>query len=395
MEKIKLAVYTMHPIQYHAPIFRELAKAAELETTVLYADTLGLDEEYIPEFKTVIKWDVPLLEGYNYLFFRNYTKNRLGSFFSRINPGMFIHMLAKRYDAVLIHGYQTFSAWLVFLAAKLAGTKVIVRGEAIPKKGKRSWKGRLASRGAKSLLAFSDAVMYSCSGNKEYWKELAVPEEKMFFIPCAVDNDFFRREKEHYLPQRDEMRRDFDIGPDDFVVLFLARFTERKRPLDLIEAAAGIDHEKIVLFFVGEGPEREAMEKAVKQHGIRAVFTGFVNQGELPRYYTLADIFTVISSYDASPKALNEALNFSIPAISTERVGTARDLVREGENGFVVKVGDQGAIARGIDLLNRDREQARKMGEASANIVDSWSLENDVKGVLEAARYVLYSKGKE
>jgi glycosyltransferase involved in cell wall biosynthesis len=392
MEKIKLAVYAMHPIQYQAPIFRELAMAAELETTVLYADTLSLDEEYIDEFKTVISWDVPLLEGYNYLFFRNYTKKRLGGFFSRINPGMFTHILVSRYDAVLIHGYQTFSAWLVFLAAKLAGTKVIVRGEAIPKEGRRSWKVRLASRAARFFLAFSDAVMYSCSGNKEYWKELAVPEEKMFFIPCAVDNEFFRREKEHHLPQRGLMRRDFGIGPDDFVVLFLARFTERKRPLDLIEAVARIEHENIVILFIGDGPEREAMERAVKQHGIRAVFTGFVNQRVLPRYITLADIFVVISSYDASPKALNEALNFSIPIISTERVGTARDLVQEGGNGFVVKVGDQGAIARGIDFLNRDREQARKMGVMSANIVASWSLKNDVKGVLEAAKYVLHSK---
>lgn len=392
MEKIKLAVYAMHPIQYHAPIFRELAKAAELETTVLYADTLGLDEEYIDEFKTVIKWDVPLLEGYNYVFFRNYAKKRLSGFFSRINPGMLSHMLVKRYDAVLIHGYQTFSAWLVFLAAKLAGAKVIFRGEAIPKEGKRSWKARLARRAAKFFLAFSDAVMYSCSGNKEYWKELSVPEEKMFFIPCAVDNDFFRREREYHLPQRDAMRRGIGIDLDDFVVLFVARFTERKRPLDLIEAVARIDHENIVLLLVGDGPEREAMERAVKQHGIRAVFTGFVNQRILPRYISLADIFIVISSYDASPKALNEALNFSLPAISSERVGTARDLVHEGENGFVVKVGDQGAIARGIDLLNRDREQARKMGEISANIVLSWSLKNDVKGVLGAAQYVLDAK---
>lgn len=395
MQKIKLAIYAMHPIQYHAPIFRELAKVEELETTVLYADTLGLDEEYIPEFKTVIKWDVPLLDGYSYLFFTNFTKRRLGGFFSRINPGMFIHVLTKRYDAVLIHGYQTFSAWLVFFAAKLVGTKVIVRGEAISKERKRSSRERLASWAAKSFLALSDAVMYSCSGNKEYWGELAVPEEKMFFIPCAVDNGFFRRERERYLPRRDGMRRNLGIGADDFVVLFSARFTDRKRPLDLIEAVSGIDHEKIVLLFVGEGPEREAMEVAVKQHGIRAVFAGFVNQGELPRYYSLADIFIVISSYDASPKALNEALNFSIPAITSESVGTARDLVLEGKNGFVVKVGDQKAIARGIDLLNHDRERARKMGKVSADIVANWSLENDVLGVLAAARYALRSKDIE
>jgi glycosyltransferase involved in cell wall biosynthesis len=392
IKKLKLAIYTMHPIQYHAPIFRELAKEVEWESTVLYADTLGLEEEYIPEFNTVIKWDVPLLDDYNYLFFKNYAIKRLDGFFSRINPGMFTHLLAKRYDAVLIHGYQTFSAWLVFFAAKLAGTKVIVRGEAIPKKGKRSWKSRFASRMTQFYLAFSDAVMYSCTGNKEYWKEMAVLEKKMFFFPCAVDNAFFRRERTHHLPRRNKMRENLGIYSDDFVVLFSARFTDRKRPLDLIEAVATINHEKIVLLFVGEGPKRDAMEKLVSQHGIRAVFTGFVNQGELARYYTLADIFVVISSYDASPKALNEAMNFSIPVISSDQVGTARDLVHEGKNGFVVNVGDQEAIAKGINLCNLNREKSCQMGKVSANIVASWSIENNVKGLHEAVRYVLRSK---
>jgi len=395
MENIRLAVYTMHPIQYHAPIFRELAKVTELEMTVLYADTLGLEEEYIPEFKTIIKWDIPLLEGYTYRFFRNYTINRLGGFFSRFNPGMFTHILTERYDVILIHGYQTFSAWLVFFAAKLTRTKVIFRGEVIPKEEKLNFKRRLASRLAKLFLALSDAVMYSCTGNKAYWKELDVPKEKMFFIPCAVDNDFFRHQQEHYLPQREKIRRDLGIDPDDFVILFSARFTARKRPLDLINAVARINHKKIVLFFVGEGPERENMERMVEQNSLRAVFTGFVNQRELPRYYTLADVFAIVSSYDASPKALNEAMNFAIPVISSECVGTARDLVHEGVNGFVVKVGDRGAIARVIDLLNRKKELARKMGYKSANIVSSWSLENDVKGVLEAVRYVLNSKDKK
>ena len=389
MELIKLAIYTMHPIQYHAPIFRELEKLEGLETTVLYADTLGLGENYNPEFKTMIKWDVPLLDGYHHRFFKNYARTRITGFFSRINPGMVTHMLVNRYDVVLIHGYQTFSAWLVFLTAKIAGTKVVVRGEAIPKDRKQSWKEKLARRIAKAFLALSDAVMYSCSGNKEYWKELGVPEKKMFFIPCAVDNNFFRRERQRYFPQRDKMRKELGIGVDDFAILFSARFTPRKRPLDLIEAVAKIDHEKVILLFVGEGPEREAMEVTARKHGVRTVFTGFLNQGELSRYYNLADMFVVISSYDASPKALNEALNFSIPIICSDRVGTAGDLVKEGENGYVVPVGDLDAIAKSVERLNSNRELARKMGEVSAQIVVDWSLESDAQGILAAASHVM------
>ena len=390
---IRLAIYTMHPIQYHVPIFRELSKEENLEVTVLYADTLGLDEEFIPEFNTSIKWDVPLLVGYNYFFVKNFSINRMVGFFSRFNPGMFVHILFKKYDAILIHGYQNFTAWLVLVAAKLSGTKIIFRGEAIPKSRGQAIKHLFTTYVIKYFLSACNAVMYSCSGNRAYWKELSVPNEKMFFIPCAVDNNFFRKEKQRYIHLREKTRSDLGIDSSDLVILFLARFTARKRPLDLIEALGELNHKKIVLLFVGDGPERSAMEAAAQKHSIRSVFTGFINQSELPRYYNLADLFVVISSYDASPKALNEAMNFSIPAIVSEQVGTANDLIREGENGFIVKVGDLNTISNRINFLNRNRGKLSKMGELSRIIVTNWSLENDVKGIKEALSFIQLKKG--
>ena len=67
---ISLAIYTMHPIQYHAPIFRELHKVDGLEASVLYGDDIGIKELDNPEFNTVIRWDIPLLDGYSSIFLR-------------------------------------------------------------------------------------------------------------------------------------------------------------------------------------------------------------------------------------------------------------------------------------------------------------------------------------
>jgi len=298
-----------------------------------------------------------------------------------------MHIFSNKYDVILIHGYQTFSAWLILMAAKLQGIKVMLRGEAIPKKQNTNWKNIFFQKIIKVFLFFCDAVIYSCSQNKEYWSRLNVSEDKMFFAPCAVDNEFFQKEKKRNLSERAELRHQLGIHEVDFVVLFSARFTSRKRPLDLIEAIAKINHTNVVMLFIGDGLEREAMEVAVKHHGIRAIFTGFLNQKELSRYYVLADMFAIVSSYDASPKALNEAMNFAIPVVCSEGVGTAHDLVRNGENGFVVPVGDIDAISKSIWQLFNDRKLSRQMGMASSNIVVDWNLKNAAKAILQAAHY--------
>jgi len=99
-------------------------------------------------------------------------------------------------------------------------------------------------------------------------------------------------------------------------------------------------------------------------------------------------MFAVISSYDASPKALNEALNFSLPVLCSDGVGTAKDLVKEGGNGSIVSCGDTNAMADFIKFLSHNEKVAKEMGENSKNIVKSWTPEKDALGVLGALNYI-------
>ena len=91
-----------------------------------------------------------------------------------------------------------------------------------------------------------------------------------------------------------------------------------------------------------------------------------------------------LSEYDASPKALNEALNFAMPVISTTTPGTALDLVKPGRNGFLIDVGDVAALAKHIDWLNCNREKAAEMGRESLEIVKDWNFEADALAIREA-----------
>ncbi len=171
--------------------------------------------------------------------------------------------------------------------------------------------------------------------------------------------------------------------------MFSARFTTRKRPLDLIKAVSSIDNKNIVLLFVGDGIERENMELHCRQHNIKSVFTGFVGQKELPKYYSISDMFTIVSDYDASPKSLNEALNFELPVLVTNMVGTAFDLVKDSENGFIIESRDIKSMSEKIDYLNKNRVIANEMGKRSLAVSNDWTIENDVKGIMESLNYAI------
>jgi glycosyltransferase involved in cell wall biosynthesis len=386
----RLAVVAKNPIVYHAPLYREYAaKGNDIE--VLYLDNMGVSDLTDTEFKITITWDIPLLEGYRYMFLKNYSPSRYRGFFARINFGLFSVIRKKNYDAILITGYETMSCWFALFVAKLIGVRVLWRGEAtLRSHGKESlWKGRLKKFILTGLFKSCDAVLFSCTGNKEYLKYYGVPESKLFPIPCSVDNNYYRNERDKYMVNRNVIRNELGIDSEEFVVLFSARFTERKRPLDLLRAVNSIPNKNITILFVGDGVEKKSMEDYVQKNGIKAVFVGFINQSSISKFYCVADVAVVISDYDPSPKAMNEAMNFELPLVVTNVVGTAMDLVKHGENGYVVEVGDIHAISNHLNYLNNRRELAKEMGMKSYEVVQKWSFLEDIEGIENALNFAV------
>lgn len=383
-----LLIYASHPIQYHAPIFRELTKNKAIKTTVMFGDNIGLKEVYSDGFNSTIKWDVPLTKGYNHFFLNNLAKTKITGFFSRINFDVFKVINKRDYDYILVHGYQTFTCWMILLVAKIKGVKIIFRGEAIIKKQKSNIIQLLKRWAISIYLKNVDAILYSCKGNYDYWKTFFVDDKKLFFIPCAVDNDFFLKNRISSIKKINEIRKEININKNDFVIIFPSRFTDRKKPFDLINAVAISSRKNIVILFVGDGPNRKKMEALCLKKKVRAIFTGFINQNSISKYYSISNMVAIISEYDASPKSLNEALNFGLPGIISNMVGTAGDLVIENYNGFIVNVGDVKDLSKKINKLMDDKKIFKKMCINSETLIKKWSLKNDVKGIISATKYL-------
>jgi glycosyltransferase involved in cell wall biosynthesis len=392
MQKYKLAVLSSHPIQYQTPLFCKLASHPNIDLTVYFCWDFGVEkEQFEPGFGVSFKWDIPLLEGYRYKFLKKYfpyaSENRSQLLF---NPGIIKALWRKRYDAILVHGYTTVPSWLAFLGARLSGTPILFYANVDLYYPRSSVKRILKNCILIPLFKSINAFLYECTSGAEYFRQYKVSDDKLFFCPCAVDNTFWQEQAVELRDKKSALRNKLGIPDGYSVILCAAKLIPRKRPMDLLRAYGEIqDKVNAALFFVGDGVERHALEACTKEHNIKNVhFVGFKNQTELPDYFVIADVFVLPSNQDPSPRVINEAMNFSIPIITTNMVGTAPDLVKDGENGFIYPAGDIEKLADCLFRLMQDPEIREKMGKRSLEIISRWGYKEDVEGILDALEYI-------
>ncbi|WP_232034795.1 glycosyltransferase family 4 protein [Desulfovibrio ferrophilus] len=115
--------------------------------------------------------------------------------------------------------------------------------------------------------------------------------------------------------------------------------------------------------FVGDGPELENLKAQAERLGVsnKVVFHG--RRPDAPTLLTEADIFALTSKAEGHSRAVLEAMQCSLPVVAT-RLGGFVDEVIEGENGYLVELGDVGALAQSFLKLLGDAELRMKMGRA-------------------------------
>jgi glycosyltransferase involved in cell wall biosynthesis len=291
----------------------------------------------------------------------------------------------------VIHGWSFASYWLGILFARLTGTPIFLRVESprnqeVMKSGLRFTLKKLFFR--YFFFPLVSRFLYIGEENRLFYKYYGVTDAKLFFTPYAVDN-----EKLLGLTagtDKASLKKAIGVREDATLILMTGKLVEKKRPFDLLEAFQKIQNPQTTLMFVGDGWLRPRLEERVHAEGMSNVlFVGFKNQEELPRYYAAADIFVLPSEQGETwGLVVNEALCFGLPVIVSDLVGSAKDLVRHGENGYIFKAHDCLALANYLTELIGDAEKRRLFGKKSQERIRSYSFAHDVSG-LKAALHSL------
>jgi glycosyltransferase involved in cell wall biosynthesis len=184
--------------------------------------------------------------------------------------------------------------------------------------------------------------------------------------------------------------RDSVVARGATEVRVFANTVDVERWIERAESLTRRAHDGTVVLSVGRAvPEKgfAALEAACREAGVRLeLVTGGVSEDDLAQQYVDADVFALLSRHEPWGVVVNEAAASGLPLVLSERVGAARDLVREGENGFVVPVDDAAAATQALRKLATDSELRRRMGERSRDLVRAWGYEPSVEGFVEAVR---------
>ncbi len=378
--KRRIGFLVSHPIQYYAPIFRELARRCDL--TVFFAHRQDAAGQGKAGYGVAFDWDVDLLSGYENRFLKNVARVPSTQTFAGCNtPEIAEEISAGRFDAFVVPGWSLRSYWQAVRACRRAHVPVMVRGDSQLAGQRGGAVGRVKGVVFPHMLKQFDACLYVGQRNREYLEHYGVSAKRLFFSPHCVDNDAFGRASA-------AARGVGGRGPSGSRrrVLFVGRLVDSKRPMDVVQAVARLvsEGQPVDLVIAGAGELQGRMEEAARTAGVDAKFLGFVNQSQLPGVYASSDVIVLPSiATETWGLVVNEAMACGVPAVVSDAVGCGPDLILPGATGAVAPLGDVPALATSIaSVLALDPSLTRR---ALAERMENYSPARAADGVLEAA----------
>lgn len=378
-----LVLVVSHPIQYFVPLYKAVAAEKDLRVKVLFLSDETVNGYRDVQFRAHVKWDIPLLEGYDYKFLRNnsWKPSLKNGFFGLINLDLIRELRNTDSGSVLIiHGWAYFSNLLAIYFGKLFGLTVCLRGESpLKHENTTGFKALFKMIFFKLMLSpFVDKFLFIGEQNRLFYKNWGVKDKDLIFTPYCVDNERFRKEFLQLKSKKNLLRSQSSVPSEALVLLYSGKYIQKKRPLDLLEALLKFKGQNVFLIMIGEGELRPQMEKFIAQNGLakQVLLTGFINQTEIPKYYAMGDVFVMCSEAGETwGLSVNEAMNFDLPLIISDLTGCSDDLVKCGENGYVFKTANIGQLSKCIEnFIMKGEGERSAMGEASYKIVSEYSF---------------------
>jgi glycosyltransferase involved in cell wall biosynthesis len=380
----RLAIVVSHPIQNQVPLFRCLHERGRVDLEVLFLSRHGVEPSFDEGFGRSVRYDIPLTDGYPHRFLRNWSpRPTVSRFGGVVNPGIVSALHRGGFDAVLVHGYGHVSECLALVTAALSHLPYLMVGDSRTSR-RDTWREAARWRAKRALIG---PIMRHATGclaigllNGRYYLDLGVERARIGWSPLAVDTSFFAREGALGRTRREERLGEIGLDPTTPVALFAAKLQPRKRVLDFI--AAGDELQGRVSFVVvGDGEQLEEVRVAARSRSWLK-HLGFVNQHELARWYGTADVVVLPAEREPWGLVVLEALAAGTPAVVSEDVGSAPDLV-EGI-GRVVPVGSVSELAGGIAELVLDPDVLDASCDEMRQRVMRYSIDVQADGIERA-----------
>jgi len=254
-----------------------------------------------------------------------------------------------------------------FLAKKIFGTPYIVycRGSEVylPWKFKKII-SKIVFNSADAVIALTDNMKNEIQKNYE---------KNIIILPNGVDfKKFLNFSKQ-------TIRDKFKINPGEKIIVFVGSLRPVKGVEYLIEAFNIIKNKAPAtkLFLVGDGEKKQSLEDLVRKNNLekQVNFIGQVQNDDIPEYMAIADIFVLPSLSEGFPGVILESMASGLSVVAT-KVGGLPELIKDGENGFLVEPKNPEQISEKVLLLLEDDKLREKISNNNKEKVKRYSWEN-------------------
>jgi len=208
---------------------------------------------------------------------------------------------------------------------------------------------------------FMTHLVVQTHGNKHYY-EATIPSQKITVIPNGVSESL-------------QIERSTIEKTKEHIILNVGAFRKAKAQDNLIRAFAQVANKNWRLVFVGDGSNLTNCINLTQQLGLTEHVQFLGAQKNISQYYAKAQIFVFTSRHEGFPNALLEALYFGVPSISSNCPHGPADMITDGENGFLVPVGDVDALAKKMQVLMNSLELREKFRNKALESTKKYEME--------------------
>lgn len=369
----RVVVVSPEPTPYRAPLFDRLAARTDVDLTVVYAARSVAGRVW----QVQIHHQARFLRG-----IRLPGAARVVHHDYPVTPGIFSALRACRPDVVVISGWSTFASQAALVWCRIHRTPYVLLVESHDRGSRTGWRRAVKDAVVPRLVRRASGVLTVGSLSRESMLARGARPDRIGTFANTIDVGSFAQRAAELADRRSDLRAEFGIEAGDVAVACVARLSPEKGLETLVRAAAAADP-LVTLLVVGGGAERQSLEQLARDLGVRARFAGDLPWERIIETYVASDIFALLSLRETWGVVVNEAAACGLPLVLSDQVGAAPDLLRDGENGFLVAAGNTVAAAGALSAIAGNSDLRRQFGERSRQIVESWGYEPSVASFVD------------
>jgi len=284
-----------------------------------------------------------------------------------------LRRLMKRERIDILHTHDFYSGLIGAAAARLAGVRVVAAQRHLKLSDRRVHQAgmRVIHRLAHRILVNSEAI------RERILKDDHSLQEKIVIVRNGVHQAPVSRAQAREVLSR-------ELGTDEAAKLIgiAARLQPVKGHRFFLEAAASVLREQPDAHFVlvGDGPLRPVIEKHATNLGIADRVHLLGDRTDVAQLISAFDLLVLSSLHEGLPNAVMEAMAARVPVVATA-VGGTKELISDGETGYLAAPGDSTALADRILFALRDPNSANVVEASSARIANTFGMDRMVESV--------------